>query len=97
MSPADQLENGSVPFVIPNVLGPNAAGSTGWADVCAIIPWNMYLAYGDKRILEQQYPSMKKWVEFMKSKSTDDLWNTGFILAIGFSTALMMIVTGSRR
>ena len=75
---ADQLENGSVPFVIPNVLGPDAAGSTGWADVCTIIPWNMYLAYGDKKILEQQYSSMKKWVEYMKSKSNNDLWNTGF-------------------
>ena len=75
---ADQLGNGSIPFVIPNVLGPDAAGSTGWADVCTIIPWNMYLAYGDKKILEQQYPSMKKWVEFMKSKSNNDLWNTGF-------------------
>jgi alpha-L-rhamnosidase len=75
---ADQGANGSVPFVIPNVLGPGAGGSTGWADVCTIIPWNMYLAYGDKRILEQQYPSMKKWVEFMRGKSKDDLWNTGF-------------------
>jgi len=75
---ADQLGNGSIPFVIPNVLGPDAAGSTGWADVCTIIPWNMYLAYGDKKILEQQYPSMKNWVEFMKSKSNNDLWNTGF-------------------
>jgi len=28
---ADQLGNGSIPFVIPNVLGPDAAGSTGWA------------------------------------------------------------------
>jgi len=26
---ADQLENGSVPFVIPNVLGAGSAGSTG--------------------------------------------------------------------
>jgi len=75
---ADQQANGSVPFVIPNVLGANAGGATGWADVCTIIPWNMYLAYGDKKVLEQQYPSMKAWVEFMRSKSKDDLWNTGF-------------------
>jgi alpha-L-rhamnosidase len=75
---ADQIENGSVPFVIPNVLGQGAGGSTGWADVCTIIPWNMYLAYGDKKILEQQYHSMKAWVEYMKSKSKNDLWNTGF-------------------
>lgn len=49
---ADQLPNGSVPYVIPNVLGNDAAGSTGWADVATIIPWNIYLAYGDKRILQ---------------------------------------------
>jgi alpha-L-rhamnosidase len=75
---ADQYESGSVPFVIPNVLGPNSGGSTGWADVCTIIPWNMYLAYGDKRILEQQYPSMKAWVDYMTKSSKNDLWNTGF-------------------
>lgn len=75
---ADQLENGSVPFVVPNVLGPGATGSAGWADVATIAPWNMYLAYGDKKILEDQYASMKSWVEFMRAKSKNDLWNTGF-------------------
>jgi alpha-L-rhamnosidase len=38
----------------------------------------MYLAYGDKRILEHQYPSMKAWVEYMSKNSKNDLWNTGF-------------------
>ena len=75
---ADQLENGSVPFVVPNVLGQNSSGSAGWADAATIIPWNLYLAYGDKKIVETQYNSMKKWVGFMESKSTNDLWNTGF-------------------
>jgi alpha-L-rhamnosidase len=79
---ADQYSSGSIPFVIPNVLGKNATdgpgASTGWADVCTIIPWNMYLAYGDKRILENQYASMKNWVDYMKQKSRDDIWNTGF-------------------
>ena len=75
---ADQEENGNVPFVVPNVLGRGAGGSAGWADVATIIPWNMYLAYGDKNILENQYASMKAWVGFMTTKSKDDLWNTGF-------------------
>ena len=75
---ADQLPNGSVPFVVPNVLGAGAAGSTGWADVANIIPWNVYLAYGDKRVLEQQYSSMKNWVGYMQHNSKNDLWNTGF-------------------
>jgi alpha-L-rhamnosidase len=75
---ADQFTSGSVPFVVPNVLGAGAGGSTGWADVSTIIPWNMYLAYGDKRILENQYASMKAWVDYMQKASKNDLWNTGF-------------------
>ena len=74
----DQLPNGSVPYVIPNVLGEDAAGSTGWADVATIVPMNMYLAYGDKQILSEQYNSMKAWVDYMTSQSKDNLWNTGF-------------------
>jgi alpha-L-rhamnosidase len=74
---ADQLPNGSVPYVVPNLLGDDAAGATGWADVATIIPWNMYLTYGDKKILEDQYPSMKAWVGYMEKNSKNDLWNTG--------------------
>ena len=75
---ADQEKSGSVPFVIPNVLGAGAGGATGWADVATIIPWNMYLAYGDKKILENQYNSMKAWVGYMEKSSKNYLWNTGF-------------------
>ena len=78
---ADQYTSGAVPHVIPNALaqgqtdGPG--GSAGWSDVATIIPWNMYLAYGDKQILENQYNSMKAWVDYMQHHSKDDLWNTG--------------------
>ncbi|HJS55726.1 MAG TPA: family 78 glycoside hydrolase catalytic domain [Chitinophagaceae bacterium] len=75
---ADQLPNGSVPHVIPNVLGPRSNAATGWADAATIIPWNMYLAYGDKKILENQYNSMKNWVGYMEKESKNYLWNTGF-------------------
>lgn len=75
---ADQLPNGSVPFVVPNVLGAGASGSAGWSDVATIIPWNMYLAYGDKKLLEDQYASMKAWVGFIEKSSTTYLWNKGF-------------------
>ena len=73
---ADQQPNGAVPFVIPNVTGQGT--SAGWADCATIIPWNLYLAYGDKRVLETQYPSMKAWVEYIRGQAKDNLWNTGF-------------------
>jgi alpha-L-rhamnosidase len=75
---ADQQPDGRVPFVVPNVLGPTAGGSAGWADVATIIPWNMWLVYGDQKILEDQYASMKSWVGFIQSNSQDFLWNKGF-------------------
>lgn len=76
---ADQFENGSVPFVVPNVLGNNAGGSAAWADAAVIIPWTVYLSYGDKRILEEQYESMARWVEYMKKRAGDDyVWDGDF-------------------
>lgn len=73
---ADQVE-GRVPFVVPNVMG-GSDNSAGWADCATIIPWNMYLAYGDSRILADQYNSMKAYVESIRKASRNDLWNTGF-------------------
>ncbi|WP_421942731.1 family 78 glycoside hydrolase catalytic domain [Pedobacter sp.] len=74
---ADQLPNGSVPYVIPNVLNERDAGSAGWADAATIIPWAMYLSYGDVNILETQYQSMQKWVNYITSQSKNNLWNSG--------------------
>jgi alpha-L-rhamnosidase len=73
---ADQLPNGKVPHVIPDVLKGDG-GSTAWADAAIIIPWNTYLTYSDKRILEDQYPSMKDWVGYMGSRAGEDLLWTG--------------------
>ncbi len=74
---ADQMENGIVPWVIPNIL--NGGGATGWADAALIIPWTVYQVYGDTRILEVQYESMKAWVEYMRKQAGGGyLYNTGF-------------------
>ncbi|MEX1031542.1 MAG: family 78 glycoside hydrolase catalytic domain [Paenibacillaceae bacterium] len=76
---ADQLKNGAVPFVVPHALGDNEFSSAAWGDAAVICPWNIYLAYGDKRILETQYDSMKAWVEYIREQGDNEyLWNTGF-------------------
>jgi len=74
---ADQ-QNGAVPFVIPNVLGKTDVNSAGWSDVCTIIPWNIYLAYGDLSVLKNQYASIKAYVESIRKVTNENLWNTGF-------------------
>ena len=52
----------------------NATSSAAWADAATICPWQIYLTYGKKEILEVQYPSMKKWVDYLDSIATDNLW-----------------------
>ncbi len=40
-------------------------GSVGWGDAAVIIPWTMYLCYGDMAILDNQFDSAKAWVDYM--------------------------------
>lgn len=76
---ADQLENGGVPFVIPNALRQEGV-SAGWGDVATIAPWTIYQVYGDKALLETQYPSMKAYVDYISSKAGDShLWTGGSV------------------
>ena len=76
---ADQLPSGAVPHVIPNVMSPNRTASAGWADAAVVVPWTVYLCYGDKRILARQYPSMKAWVDYMATRAGNSyFWNTDF-------------------
>jgi alpha-L-rhamnosidase len=79
----DQQDDGAVPYVIPNVLSHRTrkgeSASAGWADVSTVVPWTIYLSYGDRRILEEQYPSMKAWVEYMRREAGDRyIWSSGF-------------------
>jgi len=77
---ADQKDSGAVPVVIPDVVsrGAPSDSSAGWGDVATIAPWTLHLVYGDTRILETQYSSMRAWVEFIRSRAKNDLWNTGY-------------------
>ncbi|QKJ29338.1 family 78 glycoside hydrolase catalytic domain [Mucilaginibacter mali] len=71
-----QRADGAIPHVVPDILN-GSGGSAGWADVATIIPWNMYLVYGDKALLATQYPTMVNWIGFMTKNSTNNLWNKG--------------------
>jgi alpha-L-rhamnosidase len=88
---ADQLSDGRYPHVLPNVL-PNEGGAAGWADAGIIVPWTVYQNYGDIKILETQYESMKKWIEYLKQLSGSSfLWNR----SVGFGDWLAFATTNS--
>lgn len=70
---ADQHDDGMIPHVVPNVhrfIG-NNAGSPAWDDVATVLPWELYMAYGDKERLRRQFPTMQKYVDGMIAKCRD--------------------------
>ncbi|BBI33958.1 alpha-L-rhamnosidase [Cohnella abietis] len=77
---ADQLPNGGVSNTVPDTLpGWDLHSAAGWGDAAVICPWTLYLCYGDKRLLEEQYDSMRLWVEFIRNLGDHEfLWNSGF-------------------
>ncbi|WP_447648137.1 family 78 glycoside hydrolase catalytic domain [Microbacterium forte] len=39
-------------------------GSSGWGDAITIVPWEMYLAYGDTEVLAENWDAMVRWVQW---------------------------------
>ncbi len=64
-----QDEQGSVPPVVPNALPDMKDGGPAWADAAIICPWTIYLCYGDKRVLENSYEVMSKFMSFLINTS----------------------------
>ncbi len=75
---SEQTARFGVPHVVPNILG-DQDGAAGWSDAATIVPWMLYQTYGDVRILQEQYESMKGWVDYITAHCGDNgLWQTGF-------------------
>lgn len=82
---ADQTPEGGVPHVVPDIVTDNVAtnwllkqgthSAAAWADAAVIIPWTLYLTFGDQEILKEQYESMKGWINFMRDHAQDYIWN----------------------
>lgn len=67
---ADQLPNGSIPWVIPSTA---KAGSPGWMDAATIIPWQLFLRTGDYEVLENNYEMMQKLVGHYRKLSKEGI------------------------
>ncbi|MGD0002722.1 MAG: glycoside hydrolase family 78 protein [Anaerolineaceae bacterium] len=66
-----QSTNGAYPPFAPYPSLEDADGGPAWADAGIICPWTIYQVYGDKRILEQHYDSMVRFIEYLQRTSQD--------------------------
>jgi len=76
---AEQQKDGSVPFVVPDVIRRPGPATAAWGDAATIVPWVLYRRTGDLGLLSRQLPSMRAWVDRMAELAGPDrLWSGGF-------------------
>ena len=74
-----QAADGTVPFIVPDVLGGFSAPAAAWGDAATIVPWTLYERFGNIGVLRQQYDSMTAWVDTLHDISGDRfLWENKF-------------------
>ncbi len=67
----DQMENGNIPDIVPDILG--KGGSPGWVDAATFIPWEVYLRTGDTEVLAENYDMMEGLVNWYQSQLVNGL------------------------
>ncbi len=69
-----QRRDGSIPDTVPNFWNVRRS-SAAWGDVITVLPWQVYLMYGDRHTLEQNFSAMKAWVDYITGDTLEpDLW-----------------------
>ncbi|SFS13143.1 alpha-L-rhamnosidase [Microbacterium sp. cf046] len=81
---ADQLPDGRIPIFSPrSPFDADAAAiaqgvgsivaAAGWSDAIATVPWTLYERTGDRRVLEENYDAMVRWIEFQRASAAAEV------------------------
>jgi alpha-L-rhamnosidase len=74
----EQRPDGVLPSIIPTAgWGYEWGNGPDWTSTIAIIPWNLYLFYGDARPLQENYNNMKRYVDHITSISPNGTTDWG--------------------
>lgn len=78
-----QTETGLIPNIAPEYTVFDFDGdlsfrdSPEWGSNGIILPWYMYQWYGDRRILQESYPMMQRYVEYLKGTAENHIVSHG--------------------
>ena len=68
-----QFPDGSLPDTVPRKYG-GVPGDLGWQTAYPLLCWYMWQQYGDRRIVEENYDGLKKYVAFLRSHAQDNIY-----------------------
>lgn len=71
-----QAGDGRYPDFAPHPFDPDArfSGVPAWGDAGVVVPWRMYVNYGDTRVLAAHFESARRWVDWIHASNPDLLW-----------------------
>lgn len=64
------LEEGNLPYTAPTYWG---GGGPGWSGFVVHLPWEMWRAHGDRRLVEEMFPTIERWLAFLETRQRDNL------------------------
>jgi alpha-L-rhamnosidase len=68
-----QAPDGQLPDTVPRKYG-SIPGDLGWQTAYPLLCWYMWQQYGDRRILQENYEALKKYVEYLRSHAQDNVY-----------------------
>ena len=73
-----QRPNGAIPCIAPtSTWGYNWGTGNAWDAVLFEIPYQLYLYYADKSVLQRYIPAMKKYIGFLEGMADGEIWKNG--------------------
>lgn len=74
-----QTTEGLIPEIAPEFVKFDEPfrDSPEWGSAAIILPWYVYQWYGDKTLLEESYPMMKRYINYLKTKVNNNILTQG--------------------
>lgn len=77
-----QISNGLIPEISPEYTvftwgGDMFRDSPEWGSSSVILPWYIYEYYGDKKVLKDAYPMMKRYISYLQTKAKGNILSQG--------------------
>ena len=73
-----QTKDGAFTNVSPDLLRPDGSvGAPGWGDAGVILPWTVWLQYGDKQAITDNWKAMERWMDFITRANPNFLRTKG--------------------
>lgn len=72
-----QAPSGAFAEYNPHSVHADGKGAPGWSDAGVILPWTVWRRYGDTAIIEENWPAMTAYADYVLRNNGDFIWRHG--------------------